>query len=280
MARRARPPWRASWVLIHRRYTACCALASLGIFAETADGRFQLTALAQTLRSDVPGSLRGLALVYGDDWVWRAYERTLYSITTGLQAFDAAHGQPFFEYLHLHPEAASTFDQAMTAYSEQEATAVLAAYDFSDAAKLVDVGGGQGALLAAMLKVYPRAHGVLFDRASVIDRARNILAEAGVADRCVLTPGDFFEAVPTGGDVYVLKSVLHNWDDRRAITILRNCRSAMRGSSSYLSWNELYLRGTNRQRQNCSTSTCWLSSAGANEPRESIGNFSKRPDWN
>ena len=226
----------ASVIGVHPRalYRLLRALASLGFFAETIDGRFQLTAFAQTLRSDVPGSLRGLALLFGDEWLWRAYGMTLHSVTTGLPAFDLVHGQALFEYLQRHPEAASTFDQAMTANSEQESTAVLAAYDFSDAVNLVDVGGGQGALLAAILKAYPQAYGVLFDQGSVIDRARNVMDYAGVADRCAMTPGNFFEAVPEGGDIYVLKSILHDWDDRQSITILKKCLEVMKRGSRLL----------------------------------------------
>src|SRR5262249_49940990 len=151
------------------------ALASLGIFEEMAGRRFRLTALAQTLRSDVPESVRGLAMLYGDEWLWRAYGRTLDSVRTGRPAFERVHGRPLFEYLRLHPGAASAFDRAMTGYSELESAAVLAAYDFADAAKLVDVGGGQGALLAAILRAYPRTSGVLFDQGGVIDRARHAM---------------------------------------------------------------------------------------------------------
>jgi ubiquinone/menaquinone biosynthesis C-methylase UbiE len=224
-------------------YRLLRALASLGIFAETNDGRFELTALAQTLRSDVPGSVRGLAMVYGDDWVWRAYEGMFHSITTGLPAFDHVHGAQFFGYLQRHPAAAATFDQAMTAYSQQEAAAVLAAYDFSAAANVVDVGGGQGALLAAILKAHPRARAVLFDQPSVIERARTGLATAGIADRCAMTPGDFFESVPERGDLYIMKSVLHNWDDRRSIAILENCRNAMQRGSRLLIIERVVPRG-------------------------------------
>jgi ubiquinone/menaquinone biosynthesis C-methylase UbiE len=208
-------------------YRVLRALSSLGVFTEGPDGRFALTPLGQTLRSDAPGSLRGLAELYGEDWVWRAYAKTLDSVLTGLPAFQSAHGQTLFEYLGRHPQAAATFDQGMTAYSRQEAAAVLAACDFSNATHIVDVGGGQGAFLAAILNAYPRARGILFDREGVIDRARDVMADAGVADRCALQAGDFFDAVPGGGDVYLLKSVLHNWDDADGIAILRNCRDVM-----------------------------------------------------
>lgn len=208
-------------------YRLLRALASLGIFAETTDGRFELTPLARTLKSDTPGSLRGLALLYGDEWLWRAYGRTSYSVTTGLPAFDLVHGQPIYEYLHRNPEAASTFDRAMSAFSGQESAAILAAYDFRGVSNVVDVGGGRGALLAAILDANPQARGVLFDRATVVEGAREPMTRTGVADRCTMVAGDFFEAVPEGGDVYVLKSILHNWDEARSITILKRCRQVM-----------------------------------------------------
>jgi SAM-dependent methyltransferase len=215
-------------------YRVLRALASLGVFAEGSDGRFELTPLARTLRSDAPGSLRGLAELYGEEWVWRAYGKTLDSVMSGLPAFQSAHGQSLFEYLGLHPDAAATFDQGMTAYSRLEAAAVLEACDFSNVTNLVDVGGGQGAFLAAILNAYPHARGVLLERESVIERARNAMADAGVTDRCVMKAGDFFDAVPPGGDAYVLKSVLHNWDDARSIAILRNCRDVMGNGSRLL----------------------------------------------
>jgi phytoene dehydrogenase-like protein len=175
MARKTHQPWRPLSVLIRGRFTACCARLRASEYLLN-DSR---SPLAQTLRSDIPGSLRDLALLYGDGWVWDTYGRTLYSVITGLPAFDLVHGQTLFEYLHLHPQAAATFDQGMTAYSEQEAAAVLAASDFSHVSKVVDVGGGQGALLAAILNAYPHTGGVLFDQSSVIDRARNVMARAG-----------------------------------------------------------------------------------------------------
>jgi len=212
-------------------YRLLRALSSLGIFAETKDGRFELTPLADTLRRGVPRSLRDVALLYGDEWLWRAYGRLSHSVMTGQPAFDDAHGQTFYEYLHDFPDAASAFNRAMTAFSEQEAAAILAAYDFSSASTLVDIGAGQGALLIAILRAYPHAHGVLFDQDGVADHARHALVQAGLADRCDIAAGSFFEAVPAGGDVYLLKSVLHNWDDAACLTILRNCHAvAHRGS--------------------------------------------------
>lgn len=208
-------------------YRLLRALASLGIFAETDDGRFELTPLAETLRSDMPGSLRGLALLYGEESLWRAYGRTSYSATSGLPAFDLVHGGPIFGYLGRHPAAASRFDEAMTAFSCQEAAAIFVAHDFSGAERVVDVGGGQGALLDAILAAHPRARGVLLDRQGVVERALDLMTREGVVDRCELVAIVFFERAPGGGNVYVLKSVLHDRDDARSTAILKNCREAM-----------------------------------------------------
>jgi hypothetical protein len=191
------------------------------------DGRFELTPLADLLRSEAPGSLRPLALLYGDEWVWSAYGQASHSVVTGLPAFERVHGHALFDYLQRHAEAAAAFDRGMTAYSEREAAAILGAYEFRDGSTVVDVGGGTGALLASILRAYPRARGVLFEQAGVIDRARDLLTGAGVVDRCTMEAGSFFARVPDGGDVYVLKSILHNWDDLRSVAILRNCRSVM-----------------------------------------------------
>lgn len=202
-------------------YRLLRALASLGIFAELEDGRFQLTPLAQGLRRDTPGSLHGLALLYGDDWLWQAYGQMLYSVQTGLPAFQQLYGQKFFDYLDQQPAARATFQQAMSANSGQEAAALLDAYDFTSVTKLIDIGGGQGALLNAILSTYPTMSGVLFDLPSVITAGETVAA------RGERVAGDFFQAVPTEGDLYLLKSVLHDWDDTQSLAILKNCRRAM-----------------------------------------------------
>ena len=146
---------------------------------------------------------------------------------TGLPAFDRVHGQMFYSYLDLHPDAATAFDRGMTAYSELETAAILGAYDFGSSSNVVDVGGGQGALLMAVLKAYPRARGVLFDQETVVERVRDVRVRAEVAARCTIEQGSFFDSIPVGGDVYILKSILHNWDDERSLAILKNCRGAM-----------------------------------------------------
>jgi SAM-dependent methyltransferase len=208
-------------------YRLLRALASLGIFKEADDGRFHLTPLAEPLQTKVPGSLRALAILYGDDWYYRAYGALLHSIMTGKSAFQHVHGQTLFEYLNEHPDAGETFNQAMTAYSEQEIDAVLAAYDFSRVSRVVDVGGGHGRLIAAILDANTQARGILFDQAPVVEGAREFIAQLGLETRCELVAGDFFHFVPAGGDLYILKSIIHDWDDETAVAILTNCHAVM-----------------------------------------------------
>jgi hypothetical protein len=203
------------------------ALASLGLFAETNEGTFAITPLAQLLQTSTPGSLRGMAVLYGEEWLWQAYSQMLYSVQTGRPAFEHAHGQPLYDYLQQHSSAAAQFHQAMSAYSDQEAAAILAAYDFSNLASVIDIGGGHGALVTALLLAHPQISGVVFDLPSVVAEANRRLAAAGLAERGMGVAGDFFTLVPSNGDLYLLKSVLHNWDDAACVAILRSCRRAM-----------------------------------------------------
>ncbi len=203
------------------------ALASLGIFAEDPAGDFVLTPQAELLRTDVQGSLRDIALLYGDDWLWQAYGNMTHSVRTGAPAFTKTHGQPFYGYLHAHPRAAARFNAAMTGFSSHETAAILEAYDFSNARNVVDIGGGHGALLAALLRAHPQMSGTLFDLPSVLAGAASVLGEMGIAERARTVAGDFFDEAPAGADLYVMKSVLHNWDDTDAERILSTCRAAM-----------------------------------------------------
>jgi hypothetical protein len=208
-------------------YRLLPALASMGIFAEDHNGRFQLTALATPLRSDVPGSVRAMCAMRGETWFLETWAELLHSVRTGEPGFEHRHGAPLFAFLAEHPAAMALFAEAMTSMSGTECAAVLAGYDFSTATTIVDVGGGHGLLLAAILRSSPSARGVLFDLPAATARAHDTLDAAGVTDRCVISSGDFFDTVPTGGDLYVLKSVIHDWDDDRAVSILANCRRAM-----------------------------------------------------
>jgi O-methyltransferase/methyltransferase family protein len=215
-------------------YRVLRALASVGVFAEDEMGCFRLTPLADLLRTDAPGSLRAFAIMLGAPEHWRAWEGVLHSVRTGQPAFDHVFGIPLFQYFPTHPEAARIFDDAMTSRSGQENTAILAAYDFAAAHTVVDVGGGQGTLLASILEVHPHARGVLFDLPHVIAPARTHIERAGQAARWECVAGDFFTAVPTGGDCYLLKKVIHDWDDERAQRILTNCRTAMSSAGRLL----------------------------------------------
>lgn len=171
---------------------------------------FRADPLAEPLRSDAEDSVHSPAVLYGDEWIWDVYGRMLHSVRTGVPAFEHVHGLRLFEYLERHPSAASLFHNLMRTFSAQEAEAVLAAYDFSDVKKVIDVGGGQGALVARLLARYRHLAGVVFDLPANADGPQRLLREAGVADRASFVGGDFFAAVPAGGDLYLLKSVLHN----------------------------------------------------------------------
>jgi hypothetical protein len=210
-------------------YRVLRALASVGIFAETKDKRFKLTPLAATLQKGVPGSMHAVALMFGQKYLEDAWAQLLHGVKTGETPFLKAHGVHAFEYLEQHPDALKIFGEAMTNVSSIENPAIAAAYKFSGFRTLVDVGGGHGSLLAAILKANPKLKGVLFDQPSVITRARQDrhVTAKGVAERCTLESGDFFEAVPKGCDAYIMKRVVHDWDDERTVKILANCRAAM-----------------------------------------------------
>ena len=218
------PLLKADPAALHRLMRA---LASLGLLSEIGGRAFAATVLSDCLRIGVAGSLRDMARIYGADWVWRAYAQLPWSVATGKAGFEAAHGQPLFAFLNEHADASEVFHAAMAAFSGQEAAAILAAYDFASAGRVVDVGGGNGALLAAIAKAYPDLSGILFDQVATAEAAHRTLVAAGVADRVAVSSGDFFESVPRGGDLYLLKSVIHDWDDAGTIRILGSCRRAM-----------------------------------------------------
>lgn len=207
-------------------YRVLRALAALGVFVEDADGRFALTQLAGPLRREAPDSLHAFALMWGETF-WSACGSLLHCVRTGQTAFDHLHGMGAFEYMRQHPQAAEIFDQAMSNLTRVQAAAVVGAYDFSGVQTLVDVGGGKGTLLAAVLRAHPGMRGVLYERAEVLPAARKALEGEGILGRCELRRGDFFASVPEGGDAYTLKDVVHDWDDERASAILANCARAM-----------------------------------------------------
>jgi hypothetical protein len=207
-------------------YRLLRALASVGIFVET-DGRFGSTPHAEYLRTDTPGSLRAWAMLIGQRYGWTSWGHLLYSVRTGEPAFPDLYGTTAWEYRAVRPEEDAVFNAAMTALSSGVVEAVVQSYAFSGIGTLVDVGGGEGALLAAILAANPSLRGILFDQPHVVRSVGALLERAGVADRCEVVGGSFFEAVPAGADAYLLKSVIHDWDDEAAIEILRACRVAM-----------------------------------------------------
>jgi hypothetical protein len=175
----------------------------------------------------VPGSVRGYIIMQGEAWIWDAWGRALHSVRTGEPAFTHLHGMDAFAYLEGHPEAAATFNAGMTGRAASADVAVARTYDFSGVRTIVDVGGGHGLLLSTILEAYPAARGILLDLPSVAAGARERIAAAGLAGRCDVIAGDFFASVPPGGDCYLLANVIHDWDDDRAVAILRSCQRAM-----------------------------------------------------
>jgi hypothetical protein len=214
-------------------YRLLRALASVGVFAEVEEQQFALTPLAQLLRSDVPGSMRALARMYGSEQ-YQAWGDLLDSVRTGEPAFDRVFGASYFDYLTRNSGTGAVFDQAMTGYTTQVADAVVAAYNFDGIKRLVDVGGGHGLLLSTVLRAYPAMRGVLLDLPHVVAGAQPLLQAAGVAERCETVGQDFFASVSDGGDAYMLAQILHDWDDERCRVILDNCRRAMQPNGRVL----------------------------------------------
>ena len=207
-------------------YRVLRALASIGIFFEEEDGRFRLTPLAATLRSE-GGGQRAYAQLHGKD-LYRSWGKLLEAVRSGQTAFVEAFGMPIFDYLSQNPDRGAIFDKAMTGHHGVETGPMLDAYDCSSFQEVVDVGGGNGSVLMGILTRYPGLKGVLFDLPTVADRARAAIAGAGLQDRCRVESGSFLEEVPAGADLYLMRHVLHDWRDEDAARILRNCRSAMR----------------------------------------------------
>jgi hypothetical protein len=213
-------------------YRLLRALASFGIFAEDEQNRFVLTSIASLLQKEILSPMRAFALWSGGV-SYQAFGGLEYSVLTGRPAFEQVFGTEFFDYLAQNPEVGHLFDELMSQYTMPLA-ATVAAYDLSGDNVIVDIGGGRGDLLAAILHAHPMMQGVLFEHPRVIESAKFLLQSANVMDRCQLVCGDILEYVPRGGDVYLLKSVIHGLDDDRATHVLRNCQQVMRKSSKVL----------------------------------------------
>jgi SAM-dependent methyltransferase len=214
-------------------------LASVAVFAEEADGKFALTPIGACLRTGVPGSMHDVVLLFGGI-TDKAWSDLLYSVETGKPAFNRVFGMDSFSYMAQHPDEAVNFDKAMSSFTTQIAVAVTAVYDFSTFRRVVDIGGGNGSLLAGILRANPSLRGIVFERHHVAERARKHVRDEGLADRCEVVGGDFFREVPDGGDAYLLKHVIHDWDDEHATEILKNCGRAMGASGRLLIVEGIY----------------------------------------
>ena len=215
-------------------YRLLRALAAEGVFHEEADRIFALTPLSEFLRSDVPASFHGWAAQVGRPYYWQAWSNLLHSVRTGENAFSGLYGEDIWTYREQRPEENAIFNGAMTSLSGMGNAAILQAYDFGGLDSIADIAGGQGALLAAILQQYPTLTGVLFDRPHVVSGAAPLLTTVGVANRCRVVSGSFFESVPEGCGAYMMKMILHDWDDERSIAILRVVRAAARRDSRLL----------------------------------------------
>ena len=199
-------------------------LASVGVFEEKENGGFALTALGECLRADVPGSSRAMVLLFAGIGIQDSWKDLEWCVRTGEPAYRKRGAADAFAEMAKDPAQAANFDAAMADFTKMTAVAVAAAYDFTPLGTIVDVGGGNGALLLGILKAYAHLQGVVADRPDVVERAKKEIAASGLGARCRAVAIDFFREVPGGADAYVLKHVIHDWDDERARTILANCR--------------------------------------------------------
>jgi hypothetical protein len=237
----------AAGVSARPMYRLLRALVAVGLFASEPDGRFRLNPLAELLRENGPDSFRAMVILLGDEQA-RCWDDLLETIRTGEPAFERLYGEPVFTYLAKHPEKARLFDAAMAAVSGRVVQEVLDAYDFLGVRLLADVGGGTGATLAGALHRYPHMRGILFDLPHVAERARAFLEDAGVARRCSILGGDFFETAPEGADTYLLRHILHDWDDTKAGLILKNLRRVMPAGARLLVVDTVLAGGDGQER--------------------------------
>jgi hypothetical protein len=207
------------------------ALASVGIFLEGEDNRFELTPMADCLRA---GVLRSAALLFNSEWSDQAWSCFLESIRTGETAFEKAHGLPLADWLEKNPEAAEIFNEANAFKAATSHRAIVDAYDFSHIGTLTDVGGGVGALMAEILAANPSMRGVITELPAVAGEAARLIRARGLEDRCEVVVCDFFKDVPPGSDAYLMSHILHDWQDDRCKLILTNCRTAMKAGSKLL----------------------------------------------
>ena len=215
-------------------YRLLRALASVQVLNELDGRRFELTPLGEKLRSEVPDSMAGWAAFIGRPYYWQAWGGLVDSVRTGENAFRQVHGTDVWTYRSNRPDESAIFDRAMASNSRRSIDALLSAYGFGRFSTIVDIGGGNGALLAAVLHAHPQVEGILFDQPHVVSGAAALLDRAGVANRCRIVGGTFFDSVPHGADAYMLRAILHDWDDEAAIRILAAVRHALADNGTVL----------------------------------------------
>lgn len=209
-------------------YRVLRALGGAGVVEEDEEKRFSLTPLGETLRSDVPFSLRALATSELGEVHYPSWGGLLHTVKTGERAFDHVFGTDCWDYFGKHPEYAQIFNQSMTEVTRVVEPAVTRAYDFSGFDRIVDLGGGHGGLLTSILKKSPQSKGIILDAPQVVTGAKERIEAEGLAGRCEAVGGNFFESVPEGADAYIMKHIIHDWDDKEAVAILKNCRKAIK----------------------------------------------------
>ncbi len=236
------------------------------IAKETSDRVFELTPLAETLQKNHPMSIRPFALLAGDS-IWREpWDNILHSIKTGEAAFENVFKKGFFDYLNEHEDASEIFNDWMTRASYMNCPVIAASYPFSKFHKVVDIGGGQGSLLAHILRKHPTVNGVLFDLPDVVKNATEI--DSAISSRCEIVGGDFFKAVPEGGDLYIMQQIIHDWNDELANKILMNCRNAMADSGRLLVVDAVIKPGNSRDLAKIADLQMLLINKGGRERTE------------
>lgn len=215
-------------------YRVMRTLAGLGLFTEDSGHRFSLTPLGEALRTSTPGSVRSSVITLAGDWNTKSLGQLQYSIQTGKTGFEKAFGMPLFEWLAKHPVEASMFSETMVGLHGAEPEAVAKAYDFSEFETVLDVGGATGNLLTAILSHHHGPRGILFDLPHVVPDAPALIKARGLTDRVTIESGSFFESVPAANGAYLLSHIIHDWSEAQCLTILGNCRRAMKPNSRLL----------------------------------------------
>jgi ubiquinone/menaquinone biosynthesis C-methylase UbiE len=215
-------------------YRLLRALAGCGVFREVEPERFALTELGSALKTGAPGAARATLLTIAGDWQWQAWQHFLHTLRTGEPGLRKALGTELFPFLAANPQLGATFNEAMVGMYGGLGPTLVKAYDFSSIPKIIDIGGGTGRLMAAILESHQNVLGAVFELPQTAAEAQRFLSDASLASRCEVIEGDFFKSVPAEYDAYILAHVLHDWDDARAVSILRNCRRSVASGARLL----------------------------------------------